>query len=168
MLRDAVCDELTNNKVCLYDGGDCCLEAKVRTQCQDCSCRAVIEPGKLQRQFEDLAIEPLNEVPFNSNNEQQAHILDMQIVKVEEVVSSTTCAVICLDHQRGNDINAWHYQADAQVCRCGWMKSKFCPRAKALHEGNRPLQKNNDNDQMVLAHNSYIQLAKTVLCGMQF
>ncbi len=26
MLRDGVCDEATNNELCLWDGGDCCVD----------------------------------------------------------------------------------------------------------------------------------------------
>ncbi len=39
LLGDRVCDEVTNNERCLYDGGDCCLSNKNTKYCQDCTCR---------------------------------------------------------------------------------------------------------------------------------
>ncbi len=36
MLRDGVCDELTNTALCHWDGGDCCLDKSIKdtTLCQ--------------------------------------------------------------------------------------------------------------------------------------
>ncbi len=33
MIGDGVCDEVTNNERCLFDGGDCCKEDKSMTTC---------------------------------------------------------------------------------------------------------------------------------------
>ncbi len=155
MLRDSICDEVTNTEVCLYDGGDCCLEAKIRTQCKDCSCKAVIEPEKILKQFKDLSIEPIK-----VNGEEQL-LIDIKVANIEEVVSNVTCAVICLEHQKRNDINVWQYHAEIQLCRCGWMKSQYCPKLKVL-----PGWKLGNIDAMNES-SSYIQLAKTVPCGEQ-
>ncbi len=40
MLRDGVCDELTNNETCHYDGGDCCLD---RDQKDTTLCRVTLD-----------------------------------------------------------------------------------------------------------------------------
>ena len=152
MLRDAICDEVTNTEVCLFDGGDCCLEAKIRTQCKDCSCKQTIEPKKLLQQFKDMSIQPIQKEDVR---------LDIQIAKVEEVVSHETCAVICLDHDNRNNINAWNYQANDQLCECGWMKSKLCPETIVTDAWK--LTSNSVNK--ISIHNGYIQMAKTVPCG---
>ena len=39
MIRDGVCDEITNTERCLYDGGDCCKEDKSTELCNVCTCK---------------------------------------------------------------------------------------------------------------------------------
>ncbi len=157
MLRDAVCDEITNNAVCLYDGGDCCLEAKIRTQCKDCSCRKDIEPEKLMRQFDDLQIKPLHSMMSNDIEEQ----FQIPIANIEDVVSLQTCAIVCLDHtEKSGEINSWYYQADIRLCQCGWTRSSRCPETRV--DDNWTLT---DVEHMVAAGNFFIQLAKTLPCG---
>ncbi len=43
LIRDGQCDEVTNNKLCLFDGGDCCHQQEQEDNgisfCKDCSCR---------------------------------------------------------------------------------------------------------------------------------
>ena len=35
---DGFCDDATNNEVCNYDGGDCCLSDVMTTYCIECLC----------------------------------------------------------------------------------------------------------------------------------
>ncbi len=46
LIGDMVCDEVTNNVECLYDGGDCCLEDtdKDRKFCSICTCYLESKP----------------------------------------------------------------------------------------------------------------------------
>ncbi len=156
MLRDAICDEATNTEICLFDGGECCREGKVRDQCKDCSCRALIDLEKLQGQFEELNIKPLSltENPFDSG-------VALKRVTIEDVVSHETCAVVCLEHELKMQINAWQYNEDVKECQCLWMKSKSCPETKAVTDWN-PMTK--ALEKMSL-HQSYIQLEKNMQCG---
>ncbi len=155
MLRDSVCDEVTNIEVCLFDGGDCCLEAKIRSQCKDCSCKKVIEPEKLLAQFKELDIKPMR---------QEIVTLDTQIANIEDVDSAETCAVVCLEHEKKDEINAWQYlvyKTEIRTCRCGWMKSQSCPNTNALLVGDWKMT----NVSQLADHKGYIQLRKTVPCG---
>ena len=38
LIGDGVCDDITNTKRCLFDGGDCCLSRKNTKLCIDCTC----------------------------------------------------------------------------------------------------------------------------------
>ena len=38
LVGDGSCDELTNNEVCNYDGGDCCLHINKMDNCSNCIC----------------------------------------------------------------------------------------------------------------------------------
>ena len=35
---DGYCDDITNNPICNYDGGDCCLSNIQTTYCNECQC----------------------------------------------------------------------------------------------------------------------------------
>ena len=37
-IGDGFCDDLTNNKECEYDGGDCCGDYIDKTYCSQCTC----------------------------------------------------------------------------------------------------------------------------------
>ena len=41
-IGDGICDDVNNNAVCQYDGGDCCLYNVTQTECDECLC---IEEG---------------------------------------------------------------------------------------------------------------------------
>ena len=44
LVGDGVCDEITNNARCFFDGGDCCLEEKKTIYCLECTCKMDTEP----------------------------------------------------------------------------------------------------------------------------
>ena len=146
LLRDSACDEATNNELCLYDGGDCCLEAKITTHCKNCSCILKVDQNKLLGQFKELEV-----AVFKTN-------LDIDTdwsVKVEDVISGYVCAVLCLDHDSKDQINTWRYNLNTRQCKCGWTESTKCPE-------NLVQEASIDN---LLAEKSYVQLKKTVPCG---
>ncbi len=155
MLRDAVCDEATNNADCLYDGGDCCLEFKVTTLCKNCSCILTIHLEEMQADFKRLNVKPLaNQGKFNALNATSS-------VKVTDVVSAPVCAVLCLQHDKADMINAWHYHEYVQLCTCGWIQSKHCLENYVQSEWGF-------GTVLDLDGYSFVQLEKTLPCGIQF
>ncbi len=156
MLRDSVCDEATNTEECLFDGGDCCLEFKDRTLCQNCSCILSVEPKKLYQQFLDWEIKPLkNPLAFDD-------VMDKAIMMVQEVVSGQVCAVFCLDPQRGDGINAWQYDKDRQTCQCSWIESTTCPWDLVQTDWTLPVSNSSIVTNWTL--NTFVQLEKTIPC----
>ncbi len=160
MLRDTVCDEATNNARCLYDGGDCCLEFKNTKLCKNCTCVLSVDLAKLQTQFIDNNIKPLEKVPspsYNNNNNNPR-----KVVHVFDVISSAVCAVLCLDHSLGDLINTWQYNAG--VCTCSWILSWSC------------YEKRVDSDWSLINvqglttpnNDTFVQLNKIVPCGRIF
>ncbi len=119
MLRDSVCDEIANTELCLFDGGDCCLEAKVRKHCKNCSCILTAKPEKVQEKLLKMDVKAVTSDPGD--------VILSWTVTVEEVISGPVCAVLCLDHKQIDQINAWHYNNKSQLCRCGWTKHTICP-----------------------------------------
>ncbi len=82
-------------------------------------------------------------------------------VKVEEVVSSGVCIVLCLNHeQEADQINTWHYNKVEQVCQCGWIESTKCPENLALIEWNLT-----DTVDSNINDNAFVALKKTLPCG---
>ncbi len=161
MLRDGVCDEVVNIARCHYDGGDCCKENKDRGLCRDCSCILVINQQDLGDQFKALEIKPV------------ANPQDLEIavgykkngweVYVENVVSVEVCGVLCLDHKNADELNAWHYQIDDQICKCGWVESKSCPDKMVMDLESGPTGM--DVATATKQHSAFVQLRKTVPCG---
>ncbi len=162
MLRDSVCDEATNTELCRYDGGDCCLEIKDTTMCRNCSCILAVDADRLKDQFNDLLIKPVRKSIANDIQQVNNAIKDW-IVSVDEVVSGHVCAVLCLDHDQENSINAWRYNNNAQVCKCGWVSSMLCPEETLV----KPDWKLRDLGNL-LKYNIYMELRKTVFCGKSF
>ncbi len=38
-ISDDICDDLTNNEQCGFDGGDCCIQSPNCNYCQECTCQ---------------------------------------------------------------------------------------------------------------------------------
>ena len=153
MLRDAVCDEATNIAVCLFDGGDCCLEFKATHLCKNCSCIQTVDQDKLMDQFNSLGIRPLaNPGKFSSVIQKDL------IITVEDVISGPVCAVLCLDSEREADsINSWEYRQSQKTCQCGWIEATMYPDdlvIKDWHLTNVPAN--------LTMFNTFVQLSKTI------
>ncbi len=154
LLRDSACDKATNNALCLYDGGACCLEAKITTHCKNCSCILDVDQAELLERFLNLKVA----------------IVDVDIgatewtVKVEEVASTHVCALVCLDHERKDFINPWRYARSTRLCMCGWTESTKCPENLAIASPSNPLH---HAAEIEIEHGrrSYVQLKKTISCG---
>ncbi len=162
MLRDSVCDEATNIETCLYDGGDCCLEAKVTKLCKNCSCILSVNRDDLQLEFSSLTIRPLEKtINFST-------VIGDWTVEVTDVVSGPVCAILCLSHEANDRINAWHYDGQSLVCTCGWVESAICPEDKIVMPDNGNQTTLIDYDAIVMTRelHAFVQLGKTVPCGI--
>ncbi len=153
-LRDSVCDESSNTAICLYDGGDCCLEFKATHLCKNCSCILEVDVDKLQDSFDRLNI-----LPLVDPSKLVPAVNDIWTVQVEDVVSGQVCAVLCLDHELADNINSWYYQEHTKVCRCGWIGAQVCPENLVDHDGT-------DLETAAKTTSAYVQLEKSLPCGM--
>ncbi len=152
MLRDSICDETTNTELCRYDGGDCCLEIKDTSLCRNCSCILDVNPDQLKQDFDDLLIKPVRK-------HTQLSDISHCIVTVQDVVSESVCAVLCLDHDMENSINTWRYHNNSKVCKCGWVDSMQCP--ESMVKASWELRKISSLQK----YDTFIQLKKTIPCG---
>ncbi len=154
MLRDGVCDEITNTKRCLFDGGDCCLADKVTSFCKNCLCNLAIDTAKLERQFREMEIKPFK----TPNRIDEA--TERWLIVVEEVVSGPVCGVLCLDHVENNLINCWQYKENEQVCQCGWVESFPSPEHLVNLSWNLT-----DIISDLTNNKAYLQMGKTLKGG---
>ncbi len=163
MIRDGVCDEKANILKCLYDGGDCCKENKNRRLCRDCKCILAVDNWELEKHFAELDIKHVkdqeslaNAIAKNNKNGWS--------VKVEDVVSLEVCSLLCLEHKKADELNAWLYQANQQICLCGWIESQSCPEEMVTDNLNWE-DANATQETITIQRTAFIQLAKTVPCG---
>ncbi len=159
MLRDGVCDEASNIAKCLYDGGDCCQENKDKDLCRDCKCMLDVNQEDLRGKFRELEIMPVED-PMSLDTV----IVENEgwTVEVEDVVSVDVCSVVCLEHRKADELNAWHYLVNAKICKCGWIESVSCPEKLTADNWK---QDYNKNGTLMESHNAFVQLKKTVPCG---
>ncbi len=118
MIGDGLCDEVTNNELCLYDGGDCCLERKSTPLCVDCTCKIAVDLDQLEARLAEHKIlvtaQPINafiaDAPFETTKE------------VDEVLDTFVCSLICLDMLMISATNAWIFNENGQnTCICGFL-----------------------------------------------
>ncbi len=164
MIRDGVCDEKANVAKCLYDGGDCCKENKDENLCRDCKCILEVNKDDMVKKLLTLDIKPVGNpgaleavIGLGGNTDQWT-------VEVQNVVSVEVCSVLCLNHKNADELNAWHYLLNERICRCGWVESKYCPEKMTLDHWT--IISDQSNDTVILEHSSFVQLNKTVPCGM--
>ncbi len=158
MMRDSVCDEGTNIELCLFDGGDCCLEGKDTTLCQNCSCILSVDESQLEQDFDQLNIQPLVD-PMKFFD-----VIGNWSVKVEDVVTGPVCSVLCLEPKKKDQINAWHYDKRERFCSCGWVESTRCPEDLVIMAEEKDLDMSALS--MTRQFDAFLQLGKTVPCGM--
>ncbi len=149
MIDDGVCDEATNNAMCLYDGGDCCLESKNKELCRECDCRQTKDKDEL---FEDFA--RLDVRQFDRIGDYEL-VLTKRVKTVEDVVTLDVCSSHCLDLGDDQPVNAWKYNNATRVCECSMVSSdNFCSQSVTLLE----VMKNGSEV-------AYIQKAQLLECG---
>ncbi len=117
MIRDGVCDEITNIERCLYDGGDCCLAEKDTALCKVCTCDLVVEKDELQERILEVNLAKLENV------DDFERLTKVSSMVVEDVVSLEVCSMVCLDRDLDNVANAWKYDKVGRTCECSWITS---------------------------------------------
>ena len=160
MLRDGVCDELTNTERCLWDGGDCCHDrSKIdTTMCKICICKATVDTVHLRTIFNATKVMRLSD----PNDFQRLSLKKTKTV--EEVVELGVCTVVCLDSSLANLVNAWMYDQESRTCTCSWLKSTQCLDEHNLQRVISP-DDNNDANYGFATMQSFVQMTKILPCG---
>ncbi len=155
MLRDGVCDETTNIAKCFFDGGDCCKENKDKGLCRNCTCVLSIDQSEFENRLKTLSVKPFED-PDELNT---AMGNTWWQVEVGDVATVEVCTVVCLEHKMADQLNAWHYQTNERICRCGWAGSSSCPEKKVIDNWTW------DSNAVRMESQAFIQLNKTVSCS---
>ena len=158
MLRDGVCDETTNTELCLYDGGDCCLdrEKKDTTLCQRCTCKVAFD----ERDLKDT-LNTTDVMMFENPEDFESLILRTEKT-VHDVLEIDVCSAMCLEY--GDTVNGWRYNEFTGTCTCAWLKSTDCLEDLPMKE---VMQFSGTNAVTSVSVTSYIQMSKTLPCCMQ-
>ena len=153
MLRDGVCDETANNAKCLFDGGDCCKENKDKGLCRNCTCILSIDQENFDSQLNALNVRPIKD-PEQLNTKIETR---GWTVVVEDVTSVQVCSVVCLEHKKMDELNAWLYEINERICKCGWIESSLCPEEMAINDWTWEGQ--------TMENKAFVVQNKTVSCG---
>ncbi len=147
---------MTNTELCVWDGGDCCLDRskKDTTLCQTCTCKVSVDKVKLRDTFKNTQVMMLQD-----QNDFQRLILKTERTVVD-VNSGDVCSALCLDFP--NTVNGWKFNNLTSTCTCSWLKSTECIEKMAIKDVN--FFDDFDEDQAVNVA-AYIQMNKTVSCS---
>ncbi len=130
MIRDGVCDEATNTKRCLFDGGDCCRQNKSVELCNICTCKLELDQDQLNLDY------TLLEVVVSANDDDFAEEKVSPVATIDSVESVSVCSRICMDSStysfaddwailpdertvtwRAN-VNGWVFHVENKTCSC--------------------------------------------------
>ncbi len=155
MIRDGVCDELTNTEMCLYDGGDCCLDVdkKDTTLCLSCICQLTIDNKLITNAYENLGLKKSRQTDLFAEA-----LLSISHVTTN-VITKEVCTMVCLDPELDDKVNGWIYNFDSKKCTCVWLKSTTC-RKEDIVISHDFVGLANDIDT-----EAYVQLAKFLDCS---
>ncbi len=160
MIKDGVCDEITNIKRCLYDGGDCCLEDKAIHLCKVCTCKIDIDTMELEADFDTHQVRVFVDInDFDT-------VKEAVTKTVEEVVSIDVCSVICLDKKHTSLSNAWIFLKSMEQCQCTLVDTTFSYSANDSNVNLKPFERDSwylEQDSM-----AFVQLDKTIPFGKHF
>ncbi len=114
LINDGVCDEVTNNALCLYDGKDCCRQIKLTHYCQDCTCRL--------SDTDNIILEKLLEAQVYKHTSESDSESNLKTIKiVEEVKSPRVCGILCIDEVEENpaiDSLTFTKEQGFFLCKC--------------------------------------------------
>ncbi len=151
MLRDGVCDEVTNIKACLFDGGDCCLEQKNEELCHNCMCKMNVDLSFIESKIKE------ENVKMFANHGHFRELIQLRAKLVKDVENIDTCSMLCL-HNNNLDgkINSWLFNLTSQVCKCTWINTIMF----LMHDIGAPLKDKNAGDAII-----FIQMSKQFTTG---
>ncbi len=149
-LGDGLCEDEWNKALCLFDGGDCCLETKIKSLCDDCFCTLDIDPYNLSSIFAADEVKTFKAKPLFDS------LLKAVSKTFENVISVDVCSWLCSDPTiEEHMVNSWIYDIDRQDCKCTLIETVPCIDQTYLASSQRVA---NDFDM-------YLQLRKTLPCG---
>ncbi len=157
MTGDGICDDVTNNRVCLFDGGDCCHGEKSGF-CLNCTCYTLGNPpGGLQKRMESLKVKVLAD-PREFND-----IVKANVIKVQDVASLDVCLSLCMDQEQDRDVNTWSYHPETKTCQCAICISTLClkPEVRFLEPNEQTLQMEPATGIGI----AFVMMSRTLPCG---
>ena len=147
LIKDGVCDDVTNVARCLFDGGDCCKKNKDTHLCLDCTCILSVD--------ETLEKLKQNQVKVFTDDRRFNKFVSQKTV--DKVQSEEVCAEVCLDEDLAN-VDSWSYNAKDKICTCTTFEDCYqnC-QVKRIHDHRQ------ENSTSLLTF--YLKLAKSIHCG---
>ncbi len=152
MIRDGVCDEATNIEVCLFDGGDCCLEQKNEELCGKCICKMGLDLPFIQERFEEA------DVQMFVDKGQFRKLIQMRAKMVQDVQNVNTCSMLCLNDDMDGKINSWLFNHTSRACKCTWINTIVF----LIHDIGAPVKDN----KTVTDALAVIQMSKQFTSGL--
>ncbi len=129
MINDGVCDEVTNNEKCLFDGKDCCIQNTNidDSLCLECICKLDIDMVELNQKFKDYDVQ----IHLDSINDHWETFKDVKVIN--NVENEEVCALLCLpgEENRYNTpgeatVDSWIYNGQSQNRTCSCTQMEFC------------------------------------------
>ncbi len=120
LIRDGVCDEVTNIAKCLYDGGDCCKVDKNTDICQKCTCIMSVDMAELAQTLASKEARTYVGVSDGDISDQDSkfELVDF----VEDVITAEVCSQLCISLRDDvNAIDSWIYRTGSNgsmTCEC--------------------------------------------------
>ncbi len=129
LIGDGTCDEVTNNARCLFDGGDCCLQDKVTSLCQNCTCIVDINKVDLNRKLKSQMVKALTSgLDIGTKFEARKTIAD--------VLSRDVCLTLCFQEQE-EAVDSIIYKPDNDTCTCAFFSGCYLDcQVKSLANSN--------------------------------
>ncbi len=160
MMRDGICDELTNIERCFFDGGDCCFEVgkKDTSMCKICTCKMTIDVESLAETVESTNVRMI------AYGEEEQELIRKTEKVVKDVVEINVCFGLCLKPELSDLVNAWTFDAKTFTCSCHWLESTKCIDYASLSDVIVTDAEGEEGDyQMTVS--AFIQLEKALDCG---
>ena len=92
MIKDGICDELTNTKRCIYDGGDCCKADKLTHMCKMCLCKMEVDEHQLTEFYSSQHVKAFK----NADDYHNIGLLHMMTIKVHILIHILNAAAVQL------------------------------------------------------------------------
>ena len=152
LIEDGVCDEITNNARCLFDGRDCCRQDKITRLCQNCTCILKYNQTDLNMRLKENRVQ----IYIGPEESGDNNLFDI-FHTVEEVASKWICYTICLELKPL--ANSWTFnKTNNNTCICSALNG--CYRKHDLMS----IQEYKDSSNTDIAM-PYIMLSTIPMCS---